>query len=75
MIQDVHPGSESLGIFYPSRLPDPGVKKAGIRIRNTADFDDFFSTVPRSNVWPKGHAATDFPRWRTATLPYQVSKT
>jgi hypothetical protein len=29
MIRDVHPGSRiRILIFYPSRIPDPGVKKA-----------------------------------------------
>jgi hypothetical protein len=41
MIRGVHPGSDPLDPdldFYPSRMPDPGVKKApdpGSRIRNT----------------------------------------
>jgi hypothetical protein len=42
MIRVVHPGSGSC-FFYPSRIPDPGVKKvpdpgsrSRIRIRNTA---------------------------------------
>jgi hypothetical protein len=40
MIRIVHPGSRiRMLTFYPSRIPDPGVKKApdlGSRIRNTA---------------------------------------
>uniref|UniRef100_A0A8D0L2L6 LARGE xylosyl- and glucuronyltransferase 2 n=1 Tax=Sphenodon punctatus TaxID=8508 RepID=A0A8D0L2L6_SPHPU len=26
----------------------------------------------RYHVWPKGHAPTDYAKWRTATVPYQV---
>nr|XP_020654253.1 LARGE xylosyl- and glucuronyltransferase 2 [Pogona vitticeps] len=26
----------------------------------------------RYHVWPQGHAATDYAKWRTATVPYQV---
>ena len=28
----------------------------------------------RYHVWTKGHKATDYARWRTATTPYRVSK-
>lgn len=24
-------------------------------------------------MWPKGHAPTDYAKWRTATVPYRVS--
>ncbi len=48
MIRDVHPGYESqirILIFYPSRIPDSGVKNwqkgTGSRIRNTARENDF----------------------------------
>ncbi|XP_059705405.1 xylosyl- and glucuronyltransferase LARGE2 isoform X1 [Haemorhous mexicanus] len=27
----------------------------------------------RYHVWPKGHAPTDYAKWRTATVPYRVS--
>ena len=27
----------------------------------------------RYHVWTKGHKATDYARWRTATTPYRVS--
>lgn len=30
------------------------------------------STCPRYHVWTKGHAPTNFAKWRTATTPYQV---
>jgi hypothetical protein len=34
MIPDVHPGSRiRILIFYPSRVPDPGVKKAERRVK------------------------------------------
>lgn len=26
----------------------------------------------RYHVWPQGHAPTDYAKWRTATVPYQV---
>lgn len=26
----------------------------------------------RFHVWPRGHAATNYTRWRNATAPYQV---
>ncbi|XP_053141501.1 xylosyl- and glucuronyltransferase LARGE2 isoform X3 [Hemicordylus capensis] len=26
----------------------------------------------RYHVWPQGHAPTDYAKWRTATMPYQV---
>lgn len=32
----------------------------------------FFSTFLRYHVWTKGHAPTNFAKWRTATMPYQV---
>lgn len=28
--------------------------------------------VHRYHVWTKGHAPTDFAKWRTATTPYRV---
>ena len=28
----------------------------------------------RYHVWTKGHKATDYARWRTATTPYRVSQ-
>ncbi|XP_066490805.1 xylosyl- and glucuronyltransferase LARGE2 isoform X2 [Tiliqua scincoides] len=27
----------------------------------------------RYHVWPQGHAPTDYAKWRTATVPYQVN--
>lgn len=27
----------------------------------------------RFHVWAKGHSATDYPKWRSATTPYKVS--
>uniref|UniRef100_H0ZKB2 LARGE xylosyl- and glucuronyltransferase 2 n=1 Tax=Taeniopygia guttata TaxID=59729 RepID=H0ZKB2_TAEGU len=27
----------------------------------------------RYHVWPKGHAPTDYAKWRTATVPYRVA--
>ena len=27
----------------------------------------------RYHVWAKGHAATDYEKWRTASVPYTVS--
>ncbi|NXL96436.1 LARG2 glucuronyltransferase, partial [Tyrannus savana] len=27
----------------------------------------------RYHVWPKGHAPTDYAKWRTATMPYRVA--
>lgn len=26
----------------------------------------------RFHVWAKGHSATDYPKWRSATTPYKV---
>ena len=34
------------------------------------DLGDLFTF--RYNVWSRGHAATNFPLWRTATIPYKV---
>lgn len=31
-----------------------------------------FSMCPRYHVWTKGHAPTNFAKWRTATTPYRV---
>lgn len=31
-----------------------------------------FSARPRYHVWTKGHAPTNFAKWRTATTPYRV---
>ena len=30
------------------------------------------SLCSRYHVWPKGHAPTDYAKWRTATTPYRV---
>lgn len=30
------------------------------------------SVFPRYHVWTKGHAPTNFAKWRTATMPYRV---
>lgn len=32
----------------------------------------FFSSLSRYHVWPKGHAPTNYAKWRTATTPYKV---
>jgi hypothetical protein len=48
MIWVVHPGSGSrilILIFYPSQIPDSGVKRHRIRIRNTGLEVPFFSTM------------------------------
>ena len=29
----------------------------------------------RYHVWPKGHAPTNYTKWRTATSPYKVTTT
>jgi hypothetical protein len=64
MIWVVHPGSRiRILTFYPSRIPDPGVKKAPdpgsrIRIRNTVveeyikdkDFDCFYESLTNSET-------------------------
>lgn len=34
------------------------------------DVGDLFTF--RYHVWAKGHAATDYPKWRSATTPYKV---
>jgi hypothetical protein len=26
----------------------------------------------RYHIWPRGHSATDFAKWKTATTPYKV---
>ena len=31
-----------------------------------------FCLCPRYHVWTKGHAPTNFAKWRTATTPYRV---
>ncbi len=31
--------------------------------------------IYRYHVWPKGHAPTNFAKWRTATTPYKVRGT
>lgn len=33
---------------------------------------DITSCFSRYHVWPKGHAPTDYAKWRTATTPYRV---
>lgn len=32
----------------------------------------FFTGPSRYHVWPKGHAPTNYAKWRTATTPYKV---
>lgn len=32
----------------------------------------FISCLSRYHVWPKGHAPTNYAKWRTATTPYKV---
>lgn len=32
----------------------------------------FFFSLFRYHVWTKGHAPTNFAKWRTATMPYRV---
>ena len=32
----------------------------------------FTLSPPRYHVWTKGHAPTNFAKWRTATTPYRV---
>jgi hypothetical protein len=68
MIRVVHPGSRiRMLTFYPSRIPDPGVKKAPepgsrIRIRNTGlksfnfcqRFESGIGMDPDSNGWVFG---------------------
>lgn len=34
--------------------------------------DGFPSCFSRYHVWPKGHAPTNYAKWRTATTPYKV---
>ena len=34
------------------------------------DLGDLFTFL--YHVWPRGHAATNFPHWRSATTPYKV---
>lgn len=33
---------------------------------------DITSCFSRYHVWPKGHAPTNYAKWRTATTPYKV---
>jgi glycosyltransferase-like protein LARGE len=32
----------------------------------------FLLAFPRYHVWTKGHAPTNYAKWRTATTPYKV---
>lgn len=32
----------------------------------------YVTYFPRYHVWTKGHAPTNFAKWRTATTPYKV---
>jgi len=34
------------------------------------DVGDLFTFL--YHAWPRGHAATNFPHWRSATTPYKV---
>lgn len=52
---------------YRPASSDPLTKVEVLKLMDLGEILTF-----RSNVWPQGHAPTNFPRWRTATLPYQV---
>lgn len=43
-------------------------------LRELPVFPSLISISPhRYHVWPKGHAPTDYAKWRTATVPYRVA--
>lgn len=39
---------------------------------NKGQLNSIFHCPSRYHVWPKGHAPTDYAKWRTATTPYRV---
>ncbi|XP_065197439.1 xylosyl- and glucuronyltransferase LARGE1-like [Sycon ciliatum] len=49
------------------RMPFPKSKASLIQM-----LDDKKVFTFRFHVWPRGHAATDFDKWRTSTAPYKV---
>lgn len=49
------------------RMPFPKSKAALIQM-----LDDNKVYTFRYHVWPRGHAPTDFVKWRTSTAPYKV---
>lgn len=51
---------------YRAKVP---VSKA--EVISALDLGDLFTF--RFHDWPIGHAPTNFPLWRTATIPYKVS--
>lgn len=49
------------------------LKKTALDTHNDHFFTSiFFSSLSRYHVWPKGHAPTNYAKWRTATTPYKV---
>lgn len=50
------------------RLNFPNSKADLLKMWDVGDLFTF-----RYHVWPKGHSATDYPKWRSATTPYKVN--
>lgn len=44
--------------------------KSKAELLKMLDVGDLFTF--RYHVWAKGHAATNYPKWRSATTPYKV---
>ena len=62
----VVPAFESNQYLSSGRLP--GTKAELVARLDLGEVAPF-----RWREWPRGHAPTNFPRWRTATLPYTVA--
>ena len=62
----VVPAFESNQYLSSGRLP--GTKAELVARQDLGEVAPF-----RWREWPRGHAPTNFPRWRTATLPYTVA--
>lgn len=54
-----------MGTLYTFRYPASALAPRAL-------LTDITSCFSRYHVWPKGHAPTDYAKWRTATTPYQV---
>jgi glycosyltransferase-like protein LARGE len=46
------------------------IPRSKAEVISMLDVGDLFTFL--YHAWPRGHAATNFPHWRSATTPYKV---
>lgn len=64
----IYPTRKNISKCISSSSTSPGLGKAQL-----PSFHSWpISIFPRYHVWTKGHAPTNFAKWRTATMPYRV---